>query len=153
MTLPISSSQAERTFSTMRRVRIIFARQWVMRGPVSTGIFPHSLPEWAFRARPGLWRIFLCPKVSRIAEHKFGSRYRAKLGQTSCFPIMGPKFGDQYGNKLGSQLGPMSITKLSPNWAYQMGPIHFINFYVCPNFALTAAKFVFSNSGNFRAKK
>src|SRR6218665_1598598 len=22
----------------------------------------------------------------------------------------------------------MSITKLSPNWAYQMGPIHFINF-------------------------
>src|SRR6218665_3125577 len=22
----------------------------------------------------------------------------------------------------------MSITKLSPNWTYQMGPIHFINF-------------------------
>src|SRR6218665_489765 len=33
-----------------------------------------SLPEWAFRARPGLWRICLCPKVARIAEHKFGSR-------------------------------------------------------------------------------
>src|SRR6218665_3793988 len=29
---------------------------------------------------------------------------------------------------LGAQLGPMSITKLSPNWAYQIGPIHFINF-------------------------
>src|SRR6218665_107904 len=42
--------------------------------PVSTGIFPHSLPEWAFRARPGLWRICLCPKVARIAEQKFGSR-------------------------------------------------------------------------------
>src|SRR6218665_3848404 len=41
---------------------------------------------------------------------------------------MWPKFGAEYGNKLGSQLGPMSITKLSPNWAYQMGPIHFINF-------------------------
>src|SRR6218665_1989335 len=25
--------------------------------PGSTGILPHSLPEWAFRARPGLWRI------------------------------------------------------------------------------------------------
>src|SRR6218665_2077111 len=36
--------------------------------PVSTGIFPHSLPEWAFRARPGLWRICLCPKVARIAR-------------------------------------------------------------------------------------
>src|SRR6218665_2512655 len=40
-----------------------------------TGILPHSLPEWAFRARPGLWRICLCPKVARIAEHKFRSRY------------------------------------------------------------------------------
>src|SRR6218665_1223885 len=29
---------------------------------------------------------------------------------------------------LGAQLGPLSITKLSPNWACQMGPIHFINF-------------------------
>src|SRR6218665_2488614 len=42
--------------------------------PVSTGILPHSLPEWAFRARPGLWRNYLCPKVARIAEQKFGSR-------------------------------------------------------------------------------
>src|SRR6218665_984581 len=43
---------------------------------------------------------------------------------------MGLKFGAQYGNKLGSQLGSMSITKLSPNWACQMGPIH------CPKFLL-----------------
>src|SRR6218665_1870686 len=42
--------------------------------PVSTGILPHSLPEWAFRARPGLWRICLCPRVAQIAEQKFGSR-------------------------------------------------------------------------------
>src|SRR6218665_2398271 len=31
---------------------------------------------------------------------------------------------------LGAQLGPVSITKLSPNWACQMGPIH------CPKFLL-----------------
>src|SRR6218665_3003686 len=43
---------------------------------------------------------------------------------------MGPKFCAQKGKKLGSQLGPMSITKLSPNWACQMGPIH------CPKFLL-----------------
>ena len=42
--------------------------------PVSTGVLPHSLPEWAFRARHGLWRICLCPKVVWIAEHKFGNR-------------------------------------------------------------------------------
>src|SRR6218665_435840 len=31
---------------------------------------------------------------------------------------------------LGAQMGPVSITKLSPNWACQMGPIH------CPKFLL-----------------
>src|SRR6218665_2171031 len=35
--------------------RLLFS----FRYPVSTGIFPHSLPEWTFRARPGLWRIGL----------------------------------------------------------------------------------------------
>src|SRR6218665_266947 len=49
-------------------------REFVQGAPVSTGIFPHSLPEWAFRARPGLWRICLCSKVARIAEHKFANR-------------------------------------------------------------------------------
>jgi len=44
---------------------------------------------------------------------------------------MGPKFGAQQGNEFGSQLGPMSITKLSLNWACQMGPIH------CPKFLLS----------------
>src|SRR6218665_196004 len=48
-------------------------RSFPTYSPVSTGIFPHSLPEWAFRARPGLWRICLCPKVARIAEHKFAN--------------------------------------------------------------------------------
>jgi len=42
--------------------------------PVSTGIGPQSLPEWAFRARPGLGRICLFPKVAQIAEHKFANR-------------------------------------------------------------------------------
>src|SRR6218665_72505 len=32
---------------------------------------------------------------------------------------------------LGAQMGPLSITKLSPNWACQMGPIH------CPKFLLS----------------
>src|SRR6218665_1759185 len=53
--------------------------------PVSTGILPHSLPEWAFRARPGLWRNCLCPKVARIAEHKFGSR-QGKVRSNILFP-------------------------------------------------------------------
>src|SRR6218665_386961 len=48
---------------------------------------------------------------------------------------MGPKFGAQKGNKLGSQLGPMSITKLSLNWACQMGPIHCPKFFL-PGFLL-----------------
>src|SRR6218665_1401560 len=42
--------------------------------PVSTEILFQSLPEWPFRARPGLWQICLCSKVARIAEHKFGNR-------------------------------------------------------------------------------
>jgi len=32
--------------------------------PVSTGIGPQSLTEWAFRARPGLWRIWLRSKCA-----------------------------------------------------------------------------------------
>src|SRR6218665_2491032 len=48
--------------------------------PVSSGIWPQSLPEWAFRARLGFWQICLCPKVARIAEHKLGRlTVRAKL--------------------------------------------------------------------------
>jgi len=43
--------------------------------PVRTGIGPQSLPEEAFRSRPGLWRNGLFPKVCRIAGHKFGNRY------------------------------------------------------------------------------
>src|SRR6218665_3161331 len=41
------------------------------------------------------------------------------------------------------QLGTQFIALLGPKLGKQD---------VCPNFALTAAKFVFSNSGNFRAK-
>src|SRR6218665_290416 len=64
--------------------------------PVSTGIWPQSLPEWAFRARLGFWQICLCPKVARIAEHKLGRlTVRAKLGQTSFCPN-GRWFGVSY---------------------------------------------------------
>jgi hAT family C-terminal dimerisation region len=31
MTLPVSSAEAERTFSTLKGLRIIYARQWVMK--------------------------------------------------------------------------------------------------------------------------
>src|SRR6218665_674970 len=41
--------------------------------PVSTGIGPQSLPERRLGQDLGFWRICLCPKVPRIAEHKFGS--------------------------------------------------------------------------------
>src|SRR6218665_2665776 len=34
---------------------------------------------------------------------------------------------------LGAQMGPMSITNLSPNWACQMGPIH------CPKLLLSGS--------------
>src|SRR6218665_3712390 len=39
---------------------------------------------------------------------------------------------------LGAQLGPLSITKLSPNWACQMGPIH------CPKFLLSGSTLLHS---------
>src|SRR6218665_554727 len=38
---------------------------------------------------------------------------------------------------LGAQMGPLSITKLSPNWACQMGPIH------CPKFLLSGTDLCF----------
>src|SRR6218665_1069256 len=65
---------------------------------------------------------------------------RAKLGQISSF-INGPQiwFPNLIPNRamnLGAQLGPLSITKLSPNWACQMGPIHFINFLLSGNRSL-----------------
>src|SRR6218665_3586872 len=44
---------------------------------------------------------------------------------------MGPKFCSHQGNEFSAQLGPMSITKRSPNWACQMGPI------LCPKFLLS----------------
>src|SRR6218665_3240711 len=54
---------------------------------------------------------------------------REKLGQTSCFPN-GPLANLVPNNaiNLGAKLGPVRITKLSPNWACQMGPIHCLKF-------------------------
>src|SRR6218665_1118934 len=57
---------------------------------------------------------------------------RAKLGQTSSFPnAWAPNLVSNRAMNLGAQMGPLSITKLSPNWACQMGPIH------CPKFLLS----------------
>src|SRR6218665_4041522 len=74
----ISSNSVRKTFSYSFTKFLSAQSAYVSREngecPVSTGILPHSLPEWAFRARPGLWRNCLCPKVARIAEQKFGSR-------------------------------------------------------------------------------
>src|SRR6218665_2707002 len=41
---------------------------------------------------------------------------------------MAPNFVPNRAINWVSQLGPMSIAKLSPNWACQMGPIHLIKF-------------------------
>src|SRR6218665_2397987 len=46
------------------------------------------------------------------------------------------------------QLGTQFIAYWAPNLF--LGPLG--TQVVCPNFALTAAKFLFSNTGNFRAK-
>src|SRR6218665_2011342 len=51
---------------------------------------------------------------------------RAKI----LIPYWSPNLVPNNAINLGAQLGPVSITKLSPNWACQMGPIH------CPKFLL-----------------
>ena len=43
----------------------------------------------------------------------------------------------------------MSITKLSPNWAYQMGPIHFINFLLSGPYLFSAVESDMYSLGNF----
>jgi len=62
---------------------------------------------------------------------------------------MGPEFGSQYGNEFGIQLGPMSIPKLSPNWATQMGPILFLNFCCLGTFNLTSPNSMERNGSNY----
>ena len=53
--------------------------------PGSTGILPHSLPEWAFRARPGIGGFAFALKLPELLNRNLAA-VRAKLGQTSCFP-------------------------------------------------------------------
>src|SRR6218665_4052594 len=64
--------------------------------------------------------------LPELLNTKLGT-VREKLGQTSSLPN-GPQIWFSIGlsgNELGAQLGPMSIAKLSPDWACQMDPIHF----------------------------
>jgi len=63
---------------------------------------------------------------------------------------MGPIWQAQLGESLVMLIGPTWEPNLLPYWALNLGPIRKQD--VCPNFALTVTKFVFSNSGNFRAK-
>src|SRR6218665_4095572 len=44
------------------------------------------------------------------------------------FPYWAPNLVHNRAMNLGDQLGPMSITKLSPNWACKMGPFYFPKF-------------------------
>src|SRR6218665_3846813 len=68
------------------------------------------------------------------------------------------KFNEMNGAHLASPImgeldyahWPSWEPNLLPYWAPNLGLLG--KQHVCPNFALTAAKFVFSNSGNFRAK-
>ena len=61
---------------------------------------------------------------------------------------MGPIWQDQLGESLVMLIGPSWAPKfIAQIW----GPLRKED--VCPNFALTVGKFVFSNSGNFRAKQ
>src|SRR6218665_1651945 len=53
--------------------------------PVSTGIGPQSLPEWAFRGRPGLGGFAFALKLPELLSRNLPT-VRAKLGQTSSFP-------------------------------------------------------------------
>src|SRR6218665_1928268 len=70
------------------------------------------------------------------------AKFRAMNGAHLACPIRG-ELGYAHWPHLGSQIH-------CPIGNQIWGPLG--KHDVCPNFALTAAKFVFSNSGNFRAK-
>src|SRR6218665_1900768 len=66
---------------------------------------------------------------------------------------MGPIWQAQLGESLViCSLAPVWLPNSLPYWEPNLGPIIIGKEDVCPNFALTVGKFVFSNSGNFRAK-
>src|SRR6218665_1675524 len=64
---------------------------------------------------------------------------------------MGPIWQAQLGESLVMLIGSSWEPNLLPYWAPHWGPLGKQD--LCPNFALTAAKFLFSNSGNFKAKQ
>ena len=78
--------------------------------------------------------------VSRV--HPRQQKFRAMNGAHLARPIRG-ELGYAHRPWLGSQIH-------CPIGNQIWGPLG--KEYVCPNFALTLGKFVFSNSGNFRAK-
>src|SRR6218665_1602388 len=53
--------------------------------PVSTGIFPHSLPEWGFKQDLGFCGFAFALKLPEWTNTNLLT-VRAKLGQTPSFP-------------------------------------------------------------------
>src|SRR6218665_2296281 len=64
---------------------------------------------------------------------------------------MGPIWQAQLGESLVMLIGPSWEPNLLPYWAPNLGPVRETRCWPY-NFALTVAKSVFINSGNFRAK-
>src|SRR6218665_1213364 len=93
-----------------------------------------------------------------FSKNSTGSRYLNESNRPIQSNPRQQKFNEMNGAHLASPIrenlvmliGPSWELNLLPYWAPNLGPIRQQD--VCPNFALTAAKFVFSNSGNFRAK-
>src|SRR6218665_3359339 len=71
----------------------------------------------------GFGGFAFAPKLPELLNTNFAA-VRAKLGQIRYFPYWAPNLVPNRAMNLAALLGPMSITKLSPNWACQMGPIH-----------------------------
>src|SRR6218665_3671415 len=93
-----------------------------------------------------LWPVAcVCVRVCAyicIYTNPSQQKFRAMNGAHLASPIRG-ELGYAHWPHLGSQIH-------CPIGNQIWGPLG--KHDVCPNFALTAAKFVFSNSGNFRAK-
>src|SRR6218665_359860 len=84
--------QTTAVVSRMTTLRIImYGRYFGLQAliPVSTGILPHSLPEWTFRTRPAFWRIAFTLKLPELLKTTLIA-IREKLRQASSFPI-GPQ--------------------------------------------------------------
>src|SRR6218665_125981 len=105
-----------------------------------------NFPTAVFTLLPCVYRCLspvACPFVRVCA-------YIPSPGSKNVGQGMGPIWQAQLGESLVMLIGPSWEPNLVPYWAPNVGPSGKEN--VCLNFALTVGKFVFSNSGNLRAK-